>query len=139
MERAFDSLWTLGDYVSVTFPGNGIINRCKVIKVAFNGNEPLYDVDIPFKMTSDDGTYTEIIHARLHGIREWHLRIPGELNLRTGEQPYKPESALSSVHGMIHDAAYALSQGNHEEVKRLHREMDLLTHEEIGKEQVVPV
>lgn len=81
MERSFDSLWALNDYVSIQFPGNGIINKCKVIKVAFTGNEPLYDVDVPFKMISDDGTYSEIIHARLHGIREWHLRVPGATEL----------------------------------------------------------
>lgn len=84
MERSFDSLWALGDYVSIQFPGNGIINKCKVIKVAFsNSKEPLYDVDVPFKMVGEDD-YDGVVHTRLHGIREWHLRIPGDVDLATG-------------------------------------------------------
>lgn len=75
MERKFESLWSNGDEVSLTFPGNGVINRAKVIKVSFSENsyEPMYDVDVPFLM---DGV---IVHGRLHGLKEWHLRNPVEV------------------------------------------------------------
>lgn len=80
MERIFESLWKLNDYVSVQFPGNGIINRCKVIKISFtNSYEPLYDVEVPHRM---DGL---TVHARLHGIKEWHLRIPHAVELPEGQ------------------------------------------------------
>lgn len=44
------SLWQVGDEVSLTFPGNGILKRGKVIKVAFTAHtEPLYDVEVPYQ------------------------------------------------------------------------------------------
>lgn len=46
-------------------------------------------------------------------------------------------SPLSKVHSLIHEADYALNTGDIEEVKRLHREIDLLTHEAIDKEPKV--
>lgn len=77
------SLWQLGDFVSATFPGQGILKKCKVIKVAFTEHsEPLYDLEIPYNFY--DGAYQKSDipetpntgHARIHGLKEWHLRNP---------------------------------------------------------------
>lgn len=82
MER-LPSLWQLGEYVSATFPGSGILKKCKVIKIAFTEHsEPLYDIEIPFNFY--DGAYQDSDmpetpntgHARIHGLKEWHLRNP---------------------------------------------------------------
>lgn len=45
-----------------------------------------------------------------------------------------PPCVLEKIHAMIHDASFALANGNTEEVRRLHREIDVMTHDEIAKE-----
>lgn len=77
------SLWQVDDEVSLTFPGNGLLKRCRIIKVAFTAHsEPVYDVDIPFNFYEgdipDDGIpeIPSTGHARIHGLKEWHLRNP---------------------------------------------------------------
>lgn len=81
--KKLPSLWQLGDYVSATFPGNGLLKRCKVIKIAFTEHsEPLYDIEVPFEhyqgnYVHDDVPETPSIScARIHGLKEWHLRNP---------------------------------------------------------------
>jgi len=77
------SLFQLGDFVSAQFPGTGILNRCKVIKVAFTEHtEPLYDIEVPYRFYGGeeyDNTVPEqpnTGYARIHGLKEWHLRNP---------------------------------------------------------------
>lgn len=48
--------------------------------------------------------------------------------------PSRTESAMSKIHGLTHDAAYALETGDIAETKRLLKAIDDMTHEEIGKE-----
>lgn len=76
------SLFQRGDYVSVTFPGTGLLKRCKVLKVSFaipkkeEIEEPFYDVEVPYNYY--DGTDADPVmgYARIHGLKEWHLRNP---------------------------------------------------------------
>jgi len=81
-KESLPSLWQLGDYVSLTFPDNGILKQAKVIKVAFTEHsEPLYDVEVPFKFYQGDydpesPDMPTTGHVRLHGLKEWHLRNP---------------------------------------------------------------
>lgn len=74
------SLWQINDEVSVTFPGNGLLKKGKVIKVAFTAySEPLYDVEIPYNYYDHDydpGGVPQTSCARIHGLKEWHLRNP---------------------------------------------------------------
>lgn len=76
------SLWQLGDYVSVTFPSNGLLKQAKVIKVAFTEHsEPLYDVEVQYQYylgsyDPDNQDAPTTATARLHGLKEWHLRNP---------------------------------------------------------------
>ena len=76
------SLWQLGDYVSVTFPDNGLLKQAKVIKVAFTEHsEPLYDVEVSYKYYQgaydpDNADMPTTGTARLHGLKQWHLRNP---------------------------------------------------------------
>lgn len=75
------SKWQIGDFVSLHFPGNGILKKCKVVKVSFTyQDEPLYDLEVPydFYLGEYDGGNQEpnTGHARLHGLKEWHLRNP---------------------------------------------------------------
>jgi hypothetical protein len=83
MLEKLPSLWQVNDEVSVTFPGNGLLKRCKVIKVAFTAHsQPLYDVEVPFNYyvgeIPDDGIpeTPNTGNARIHGLKEWHLRNP---------------------------------------------------------------
>lgn len=73
--RQFESLWTIGDKVSVTFPDNGLIKNAQVKKVSFDANNTLYDVEVPFSYYEDQDML-KTGYARLHGIKEWHLRNP---------------------------------------------------------------
>lgn len=77
MER-LPSLFQINDNVSLTFPDNGILKKGTVIKVAFTAHsEPLYDVEVPFSFYSDDDLDTPHTgSARIHGLKEWHLRNP---------------------------------------------------------------
>lgn len=83
MER-LPSLWQLGDYVSATFPGTGLLKKCKVIKIAFTEHsEPLYDIEVPFQYYQgsydpDNPDMPTTGSARIHGLKEWHLRNPEE-------------------------------------------------------------
>ena len=83
MER-LPSLWQLGDYVSATFPGTGLLKKCKVIKVAFTEHsEPLYDIEVPYQFymgdcDPDSSDIPTTGHARIYGLKEWHLRNPEE-------------------------------------------------------------
>ena len=43
-------------------------------------------------------------------------------------------SPLEKIHWLIHDASYAITQGNPDEAKKLLAEADQMCHEEIGKE-----
>lgn len=77
------SLFQINDYVSVTFPGTGLLKWCKVIKIAFTEHtEPLYDIEVPFRFYAgefpedDIPVIPNIGHARIHGLKEWHLRNP---------------------------------------------------------------
>lgn len=76
------SLWQIGDSVSLTFPGNGLLGEAKVIKIAFTAHtEPLYDVEVPFQFYQgeydpESPDIPSIGHVRLHGLKEWHLRNP---------------------------------------------------------------
>lgn len=76
------ALWQLGDYVSATFPGTGLLKNCKVIKVAFTEHsEPLYDLEVPFLFYAgdydpDSPDTPSTGHVRIHGLKEWHLRNP---------------------------------------------------------------
>lgn len=76
------SLWQIGDEVSLTFPSNGLLKRAKVIKVSFTAHsEPLYDLDVPFEFYQGDydpesPDMPTTGHARIHGLKEWHLRNP---------------------------------------------------------------
>lgn len=84
-----------GDIVNVIFPNNGILTECRVVKVSFSEHgTPRYDVDVPFdyiphfKMEEADLTAGK---ARLHSIKEWHLRDPlnavtDRLLVDTGEE-----------------------------------------------------
>jgi hypothetical protein len=76
--RQFESLWTLGDRVSVIFPGSGNINEAVVIKISFDEKNVLYDVDVPYRYYPEESDYPSVGHARIHGLKEWHLRIPEE-------------------------------------------------------------
>lgn len=75
MVREYDSLWTIGDQVSITFPGNGLLKNATVIKVAFDNLNTLYDVEVPYNYYSFENIEMRGI-ARLHGLKEWHLRDP---------------------------------------------------------------
>jgi hypothetical protein len=70
------SLWQIDDQVSLTFPGTGILSPCKVTKVSFNKSDVLYDVEVPFRHFDDAYPLGTTGYARLHGLKEWHLRIP---------------------------------------------------------------
>lgn len=76
------SLWQINDEVSLTFPGNGLLKKGTVVKVAFTAyTEPLYDVDVPFQFYEgdydpDDADIPRTGHVRIHGLKEWHLRNP---------------------------------------------------------------
>ena len=94
-QNRLPSLWQLGDYVSVTFPRTGLLKKCKIIKIAFTEHsEPLYDVEVPYQYyegiydpeSSDIPTTGS---ARIHGLKEWHLRVP---DLSAGE-PALPAKA----------------------------------------------
>lgn len=88
LPRVLPSFWQLGDKVSLTFPGNGLIKEARVIKVAFIQNhdlsydaDPLYDVDVPYQFYNGDydpegPDMSSTGHVRLHGLKEWHLRNP---------------------------------------------------------------
>lgn len=82
-KQKLPSLFQIDDVVSVNFPGTGSLSPCKVIKVAFTGyGDPLYDVEVPFKYYEDqdglDPDTPRTSFARIHGLKEWHLRIPLE-------------------------------------------------------------
>jgi hypothetical protein len=78
------SLWQLGDYVSATFPGTGLLKKCKVIKVAFTEHtEPLYDIEVPYQYYEgsydpDNPDMPTSGCVRVHGLKEWHLRNPDD-------------------------------------------------------------
>lgn len=80
--ESLPSLFQINDKVSLTFPGNGILKEGKVIKVAFTAHsEPLYDVEVPFEFYQGDydpesSDIPSTGHARIHGLKEWHLRNP---------------------------------------------------------------
>lgn len=81
--KKLPSLWQNGDSVSLTFPGNGLLKKCRVIKVAFTSHsEPLYDVEIPYNYFNGEIPGDGIPetpntgYARIHGLKEWHLRNP---------------------------------------------------------------
>lgn len=70
------SLWQIGDAVSVTFPGAGLIKVANVIKVAFDKENAFYDVEIAYRYFDSEDEYPKFGHARIHGLKEWHLRLP---------------------------------------------------------------
>lgn len=82
VRKTLPSLYQINDLVSVTFPGNGLIKQAKVIKVAFTEySEPLYDVSVSFNYYNgdydpDSSEIPSTGHARMHGLKEWHLRNP---------------------------------------------------------------
>lgn len=76
MNTKLPSNWQLGDLVQVVFPGNAVLNSCCITKVSFTKHdEPLYDVEIPYKHTDYGGEQEagKTGYYRLHGIREWLL------------------------------------------------------------------
>lgn len=80
MNRTFDSLWKIGDEVSINFPGAGTISPAFISKVSFDEENNFYDVKIPFTQVEEDGSKTTGV-ARIHGLKEWHLRNPIEKDL----------------------------------------------------------
>lgn len=76
MNRTYDSLFTIGDKVSVTFPGNGLLKNATVIKVSFDYANNFYDVEVPYDYYEEGGVVLVKGTARIHGLKEWHLRNP---------------------------------------------------------------
>lgn len=68
------SLWQIGDDVLLQFPGSGELDNAKVVKVAFIKNDTLYDVEVPYHHYNDENPLGTTGFARLHGLKEWHLR-----------------------------------------------------------------
>lgn len=67
-----------GDIVDVLFPDNGILKNCRVISVSFPiTGSPRYHVEVPFSyipnfIMEDDKAVPG--KARIHSLKEWHLR-----------------------------------------------------------------
>jgi hypothetical protein len=85
MERPkLPSLYQLGDFVQLQFPGNGLLKKAEIVKVSFTRHsEPVYDVAVPYEFYSGeldpDGPEMASVqtgYARIHGLAEWHLRNP---------------------------------------------------------------
>lgn len=78
--NTFKSQFNIGDKVNVLFPNNGILKDCRVAKVSFsNGATPRYDLDVPFDYVPNFNMEdTQLVSgtARIHSIKEWHLRDP---------------------------------------------------------------
>lgn len=68
------SLWQIGDEVILQFPGSGELDNAKVVKVSFDKNNILYDVEVPYHFYNDNNPLGTTGFARLHGLKEWHLR-----------------------------------------------------------------
>ena len=76
--------WQLGDKVLVVFPGNGILQNGRIVKVSFTmlGTEPRYDVEIPFAKNDFDDIGEPNAGAkgyfRIHDLPQWFLSYTQE-------------------------------------------------------------
>ena len=76
--------WQLRDKVSVVFPDNGVLKNGRIVKVSFTtcGEEPRYDVEIPFSKSdfNDPGEPNAGAkgYFRIHDLPQWFLSYTQE-------------------------------------------------------------
>lgn len=99
----------IGDQVVVMFRADHSI-PAEIMAIKFTDECVFYDVAL-FIISKDDSLPLRDVHSGF---------------------VYKPvHPAVESVHGLIHDACYELSQGNLEKVKDILQKADLLAHDAV--------
>lgn len=128
MNRTYDSLFTVGDKVSLTFPGNGLLKNATVIKVSFDYANNFYDVEVPYDYYENEVAEKTVKGtARIHGLKEWHLRQAAE--------PMKIEEDMVRFAEWILEEGFTMNlKGDDGEILRLGEEQMFMTVKDIFNE-----
>ncbi len=114
--RKLPSRFQIGDKVSLNFNDGGTLTGCEIIKVHFTESKVLYDVELTAHYYGlEDKLSEETFSTRLYNLDSAFFNA--------AERP------VLTVHGLIHDASYELSQGNLDAAKDILRKADLITHD----------